>query len=423
MPKLSLKFKGANNKINAEDMVEKLSSDYDKQLEADGADMTRASAKNAKRADFVGVIALLSCVAILLSMLLIFGRDIRPMNIYYFFKEVTLMGQVGEGEREQISYSQPNRHQSFSEFKRGFIVASDREVQVFNKAGYETLIHQPGYSNPEISASKNTFIVYDLGGRGFTLYNAFEDVYSEDREYPISAADMAYDGRFVVVGRSERYNTEVAFYNTDGEKELSYKRSDFAVGCEYSKKGNYLALLTLDASGGEYIYTLTVLGSKNGEVVSSISKKRDLPYSVHYLDGDRIAVVSDDSIVIYNNKCEEIGRYEYPAGELYEISVTEKNIALLFTDDRVNMQNTLYVIDSKGRLSEEISVQGEFSDMAISGKYVYFATEDGAYRLNLGDEKLQFATVSGIDGEMVVLDGNRVLLARRNMAYVLDSFS
>lgn len=423
MPKLSWNFKNVKEKINVDDVAQRLSSDYDRQLEADGADISRASAKNAKRAYFVGISALLLCVAILLSMLIVFGKDIGPMNMYNFFREVSLMGQIGDGEREQISYSQPTRHQSFCEFKRGFIVASDREVQVFNKAGYETLIDQPDYSNPLISASKNTFIVYDLGGRGFTLYNTFEDMYSEDLEYPISAADMADDGRFAVVCRSERHNTDLILYDENGKREFSYKRGDLAIDCEYSERGNHLSLLTLDASGGEYIYTLTVINTKNGEVVSSVENRGDLPYSCHYLGNDRIAVISDDSLVVYNNKCEEIGVYEYPNGKLYRISVTEKNIALLFTDDRVNMQNTLYIVDSRGRLEREIEIRGEFSDMAVSGKHVYFAADSGAYKLEISSGKLQFASVEGGDGKIIILDNARVMLARANMSYLLDSFS
>ena len=423
MPKLSWNIKKVKEKINAEEMAQKLSSDYDKRLEADGVDTDKASAKSAKRAHFVGICALVLCAAIILSMLLIFGKDIGPMNLYNFFREVALMGQVGEGEREQISYSQPTRNQSFSEFKRGFIVASDREVQVFNKAGYETLIDQLSYSNPMIATSKNTFIVYDLGGLGFTLYNAFEDMYSETREYPISAAHMSEDGKFAIVGKSERHNTEVVMYDSDGKRELSYKRGDLAVDCKYNEKGNHLALLTLDAFDGEYIYTLTVLSTKNGEVVSSVEGVGDLPYGCYYLGNDRIAVLLDDSLVIYNNKCEEIGTYEYPQGKLYKASVTDKSIALLFTNDRVNMQNTLYIIDSKGKLDREIPIEGEFSDMEVSSKYAYFAAEGGVYRLELGTGKLQFAAIDGIDGDVIILDGNRVMLARPNMSYIITAFS
>lgn len=421
MPKLSWNFNGFKEKVRNNKMARKLASDYDKHLEADGIDVSHASAKNAKKMYFTGLAAIVLCIAILLSMLLVFGRDIGPLNMYYFFREVSLMGQIGEGEREQISYSQPTRNQSFSEFKRGFIVASDREVQVFNKAGYETLIHQSNYSNPMIASSKNTFLVYDLGGRGFTLYNSFEDIYSESREYPISAADMSSDGEFAIAGMSERHNTEIVFYDRDGKREFSYKRGDYAIDCDYSENGNHLALLTLDASGGEYIYTLTVINTKNGEIVSSAEGFRDLPYNCYYMNGDRIAVISDGAVVIYNNKCEEIGTYGYPSGKLYRISVNEKNIALLFTDDGVNMKNTLYIIDSRGKLEREIEIRGEFSDMTVSTKYAYFAAEDGVYRLDLGNGKLYFSGVEGTDGKIIILDGSRVMLCRPNMSYILDN--
>ena len=423
MRKIKLELDNVKDRIKDSRVAEKLSSDYDANLSAEGIDSARLSAKRAKKAHFAGLISIALCVAILLSMALIFGKDISPMNMYYFFREVNLMGQIGEGEREQISYSQPTRNQSFSEFKRGFVVASDREVQVFNKAGYETSISQLDYSNPIVISSKNTFLVYDLGGVGFTLYNSFEDVYSESREYHISAADMADDGRFAVVGKSQRYNSELTLYDDEGKREFSYKRNDYAVACKYSENGNHIVLLTINTSLGEYIYTLTVISTRNGEVVSSVDAAGDLAYGVYYMNGDRIAVLCEGSLTVYNSKCEEISTFDYPTGELYRVSGNEKYMALLFTDDKVGMTNTLYLIDSRGALVRELAISGEFSDMVISSKYGYFATKGGVYRMDLNSGKLEFASVEGTDGKLIILDSARVMLCRTNTSYILDSWS
>ncbi len=422
MLRLSWSFKGFSKKIKENKIAKKLSSEYDGRLAAEGIESSHASARSAKRAHFVSFIAIALCIVFLFSMLIIFGKDIGPMNMYYFFREVRLMGQIGEGERAQISYSQPTRNQSFAEFKSGFIVASDREVQAFNKAGYETLIEQMSYSNPIVVSSSSTFLVYDLGGRGFTLYNSFEDIYLENREYPISAADMSDDGKFAVVGKSEKYNTEITFYDEDGKREFSYMRSDYAIDCEYSESGKHLALLTLDASGGDYIYTLTILNTKSGEVVSSVTEIGNLPYSCHYMSGDRIAVMCEDYIFTYNNKGETVGEYQYPSGTLCLTAVNERYVVLLFADDRVNMKNTLYIINSRGKVVMQQTVEGEFSDMAASSKYVYLAADKGVYRLDISSLKLQLVEMNAADGEILILDSGRIMLCRQNMSYVIDSW-
>ncbi len=423
MPKLSFGLVAIKKKIKENKAAEKLSSDYDKKLSDDGIEISHSSAKSAKKAYFLGVAALLLCVVFLFSMFAIFGKDIKPLNMYYFFREVSLMGQIGEGEREQISYSLPTRNQSFSEFKRGFIVASDREVQVFNKAGYSTLLEQTDYSNPMITSSENTFLVYDLGGRGFTLYNSFEDIYLENREHPISAAAMAENGRFAVVGSSARHNTEAVFYDEEGKKEFVYKRADYTVDCKFSASGRHFALLTLDASGGQYIYTLTILDSTSGDVISTVTRSSSLPYSCHYMDGDKIALIMSDSVVIYNNKCEKVGEYNYPESQLYRTSVDGKSIVLMFTEDKVNMRNTVYVIDTDGDVKKEYEIFGEYSDIAISAKHVYFASDEGVYRLDTGSLKLQFAEAVSSGGKILILDSGRIMLCRPDMSYVIDSWS
>jgi predicted regulator of Ras-like GTPase activity (Roadblock/LC7/MglB family) len=44
------------------------------------------------------------------------------------------------------------------------------------------------------------------------------------------------------------------------------------------------------------------------------------------------------------------------------------------------------------------------------------------YRLELSSGELEFATVEGVDGKIVILDNNRVMLARPNTSYIVTSF-
>ncbi len=378
--------------------------------------------KSAKRAQFAGIFSLALLLIFLIPMIITYGREISFANMYNFVREVNLSGQIGEGERTEISYALPTRNQGFAEFKRGFIVASDREVQVFNKAGFSTLLEQTDYSDPKIATSENTFLVYDLGGRGFTLYNSFEDIYLESREYPISAADMASDGRFAVVGKSAKYNTEVTFYDCDGKREFAYMRSDYTIDCKYSLGGRSLALLSLDASDGEFVYTLSVLDAASGESKAHITRS-GMPYNCYYLDGDKIAVVLSDSVIVYNNSCEKIGEYEFPDGVLYRVAVSEKNIALMFTVDKVNMKNKVYILGTDGDVKKEYEIDGVFSDMKMSARHLYFASENEVLRLDISSMKLQSHKLSVADSRLVILDSTRVLLCGRNMAHVISVWS
>ena len=415
--------KGLFERIKGTRLAALCVSVYDKQREKSGADIQSAGAKYARRAHLISAIALVLCIVFLLSMLVIFGKDVTPAKMYDFFREVGAMGEIGEGEREEISYSLPTRNQSFAEFKRGFVVASDREIQVFNKAGYPTLTEQMSYSNPQIVASENTFLVYDLGGRGFSVYNSFEDIYIESREYPITAADMTEDGRFAIAARSAKFNTEVIIYSAEGDAEYAYRRSDHTVALKYSPSGKYISLLTLDASEGEYIYTVTVLSAKNGEVVSHVTRYGSLPYSCYYLDGDRLALVCSDKLVIYNTKCEKIGDYEFPKGQLYRVAVSGKNIALMFIKDKVNMKSTVYIINSSCEEKTDFDMYGEYFDMTLSSRYAYFSSDDGVVRFDLSGDVKHTYEINATNGKILVLDSSRIMLCRPNMSYIIDSWS
>lgn len=370
----------------------------------------------------VGVISIVALIALALCVAVFGGKNMSFNSMYYLYRDVNSMGRIGAGETLRLDYSIPRKNQDFALFKNGLCVAGDSEIQIFNKTGNQTMSVTTGYSNPQAVASKEYVVVYDLGGRGFCAYNSFAEVYSEKRDYPISTVALSQDGKLCVVGQTQSYNCEVTIYGDGFEKEFTYNRNDYAIGCDFDSDGRNLALCTLTSSDGSYLISLTVLDTKKQEVKARADIDDVLPYECHYIGNDRIALICSDRVLIYNEKLELKGEYRYPRLDLLKVSVSDDEIALMFVNDRLNKKNTVIVIDSKANEKMEYEYIGSASDMVIYGGYVYIAEPDGVLRVDRGSGSESYAEIESDGGRLIICDKDRVILARESVADVIVSF-
>lgn len=370
----------------------------------------------------VGIISIVALIALVLVVAVFGGKNMSFNGMYYIYRDVNAMGSVGTPESLRLDYTIPKKNQDFALFKNGLCVAGDTDIQIFNKTGNQTMTVSTACSDPEIAASRDYIVVYDIGGKSFYAYNSFVEIYSEKRDFPISKIALSSSGKLCVAGQSQAYNCEITVYDDSFNREFSYSRNDYAVDCEFDSEGRNLALCTMTSSDGEYLVTLTVLDTKKQEVKSSLEIDGVLPYECHYIGNDRIALICSDRVLIYNERLDLKGEYRFPSLELEYISVSDDKIALMFVNDRINKRYTAVVIDSKGKEKMEYGYQGDSSDMKLFGGYLYIAEDGGVLRVDVGSENESYAPLESSGGELIICDRDRVILAKESTAYILTSF-
>lgn len=402
-------------------LIRKLKSSYSAKLEKDGIEDSEYR-KAAVNFWAIGIIGIVLLIALVMAVGLFGGNDISFNKMYYLYRDVNAMGRIGEGENTRLDYTLPKKNQDFTLFKNGLCVAGDDEIQIFNKNGNQTLSVSTTYSNPRALSSKDFVVVYDLGGRGFSAYNSFSDIYSETREYPISTAALSDEGTLAVVGQTKEYSCELAVYDSEFSKLFSYSRNDYAISCSFDSSGRYIALVSLSSRDGDYLTTLTVIDTKKQEVKREEKIEGILPYQCAFMDGNRIALSCSDRVLIFNDKLELYSEYEYPSLELLDISLTNDGIALMFVNDKLNSKNTLVVIDSKGKEKLEYEYTGNAYDTVMAYGCVYIAQSTGVFRIDYSTKSESFAELDSDIARIVVCDKDRVIVARESVADVIVSF-
>lgn len=401
--------------------AKKMHDTQEKKLIDDGIDSVK-SRKAIITFKFLSVMCLVLLVLLLLFAK-IFGKDSMTLDgVYYLYKDVSMAGRIGYGESLKLDYTIPKANQDFAAFKNGLCVSGDTEIQIFNKKGISTMSVSNTYSDPHVISSREYVLIYDLYARDIVVYNSFDEVYSETRDEPISAAAMSYDGIIAIASKTKSYNCVVTVYNEDFKKSFEYSRNDYIVSCDFDSSGRYLLLCTLASDEGSYKTTLTVLDTKKQSVAYSESFKDSFIYACEYIGGDKIAAVFSDKVIMLDGKLSEIGRYRLPSYKMSYIAFSDDGVALMMENSSVDLKNTVYVIDKKGNEELKYEYIGRASDMAMYGEYIYIANNSGLLRINKSSEKEEFADMEGDGGKIVIIDKDRVILARSSVANVITSF-
>lgn len=402
--------------------IKKLKAKYKHKLDSEG--ICESAYSNAAAISWVvAIISIVSLIVVILGVAIFGGKDVNLDSMYYLYRDINSMGSVGFGENTRLDYTIPKKNQDFALFKNGLCVAGDTDIQIFNKTGNQTMSVSTSCSDPEIAASKEYIVVYDIGGKSFYAYNSFAEIYSEKRDFPISRVAIANNGKLCVVGQSQSYNCEITVYDDSFKREFTYSRNDYAIDCEFNGDGRNIALCSLTSNDGEYLVTLTLLDTKKQQVKAQLEIDGVLPYECHYIGNDRIALICSDRVLIYNERLDLKGEYKFPNLELEHISVSNDSIALMFVNDRIKGKSTIVVIDSRAKVKTEYEYTGDSSDMALFGGYIYIAENGGVLRIDCSFGHETYAALQSSGGKLIVCDKDRVILARESIADVITSFS
>ena len=394
----------------------------EKIMESEGIEKNKCS-KISACFGMCGTVCAFVLVVFTLLALLIGRNTVTVDNIYYLFKDVYSMNTVGESEITRLSYSLPASKQDFTLYKKGLAVAGDSEIKLFNSTGRVTLTLGSEFANPRILSSDRFVLVYDMGGDTFSVYNSFKQLYTETLDYNISTAATARNGRFAIVSGGQNYRSVISVYDSDFEKIADYSKNDYVISVSFDSSGRYIAVLSLDSENGGYVSRLSVFDTEKSEIRAQTSVDGVLAYECVYSDGDRIFVPCADRVLIFDGRCSQRGEFLYPGGSLSFVSVSDGGVALLFEDDPVNSQNTLYVIDKNGGEIFSHDCTGDFYDMEYYDRYVYLLEADAASRIDVRDGGIYFSECDGALGCILVSNQDKIMICTSSNASVIDSWA
>ena len=355
-------------------------------------------------------------LCILLCLTLIFGGGIFSYeNVYYMFKDIQYVSTYGEARAEQLNYSRPMARQDFSVFKNGLAVASDSELKLFTSTGRVTMTRGSEYSNPKLSASDSSILVYDQGNRDFSVYNSFTELYRERLDFPISSASMSDVGTYTIVTKNEKYRSCVRLYDKHNELKFEYCKNDYIISAQLSQDGALLAVLSLNADGGKSEVTLTLVNANRGAVKKSVRIDDSMPYSCQFLSNDRIVVFSQSGAYVYNTNLAQ--KSSYSKGSIMQYAYDDTGFVLITEGGGIAASNTVIAFNKNGQTVMNQQITGDVRDVKIKSTYAYVLTDNCVYRFDTRFGTVSIAAFSSEDARLAVFSDGSVAVCTDAVAY------
>ncbi len=323
-------------------------------------------------------------------MLILRPNDITVSNILYLFRDINVSADGGEAF-SGVSYS-AEPIQRFSVFRGELLYVTGREVKLFSSTGGLGLSAGISYEDPAVDVSEKYALVYDIGGRTFTLYNSFSELYRETLDYGIVSADMCPTGDFVIVTTGREHRSEVYLYGDDFVRRALYKKADYVSCAALSDDGSRLLLTSFGTENGEYYTDASFYDVGADEVGSSVRIAGEYPLAARATDGG-FAVITDACVYMYGTDGALRGSYVHGGG-LGTVSVGGGYVLLTCPKNALGSENSVIILDSEAKVCYNAVVGEKIADTALSAhKEAFLLTPGHAVMIDIASGEEMTASV------------------------------
>lgn len=368
---------------------------------------------------FFKFLTLTVLVVFVLCMLTAFSDDITAENFQYLMKDLNIELPSAPSQFGHIAYTE-DAELSFAMFKNDLVSVGRQSVEVVNMAGEPVLKSDINYVKPRISAGKSYFLVYDMSGYDFSVYNSFSVLYSETLDHPISDAYMADDGRFAIVTRSDDYRCCVVIYNKSYKPAYTWKTNDKYVFDVILNTDGTFEILAAGAQDGS-MQTYCISGNIRQEQVNTVQYDNAvMGLDMHAFENGKKVIFCTDRIVFASESGSYASNYEYGLDECVITYACDKYAAAVFNKAKLGEDTALCVFDQDGKLLQTFDIEAHPIDVYIYGEYAYALYDDNITRISLDDgQKSAYANKSVIV-QLLQTDNGILLAAGKNRAYPIE---
>ena len=360
---------------------------------------------------------ILALILFLVIIAFVLSGNITYSNFYYLSKDIKLASDFVNSVHDTITYNVGNS-QSFVAYRSGIAVASREKFSIFSAGGRELFSSNHTYSNPSLLSSSKYVLLYDVGGKQYSLYNSFSKLDEGILNYPIYGASLSESGSFALISKSDRYESVVSVYQESGTR-YDFNFSDGrVVSASLSKNGHELALLLVFSNTNQIKTELRLykLGSSNySKKDLSFSK---IPYEVRILDNGSIIVVGADGLNAFNSSLSQTGEY-----------LSDKKIyAYAFSDDRVTLvhmsneqgKTSVTVFNNRGKIEKNYEYTERVIDVALCDGYLFIQRLGGFERINISVNASKRIDMIATGFKIIASDKNTLIICNDSYAKFLN---
>ena len=356
------------------------------------------------------VVLYLSLFAFVVLSFIANTEMVTYQNFYRFFQDLTASAErVDIFEGDSLSYA-TDEEQDFVLYRGGLAVAGNTSVTVFSATGRQLLSETVQYRNPIAVGAGKYLLVYEMGGKQYSLYNSNARLYEGNAEYPISGAAVSDSGMYALVTSAERSTSSVSLYNNRFQLINRYNKDGYVTDVAIDATGKHVAILTAASQSGVLATKLMIAVPGEGEARAETELGASMGLSLAFTDSGQVAVLCRDRVLFADANGALIQTWSFDGKQLARFCVGRDGAAVVLKKNMISAKNILIVFDKNGKIVYNEVVPQSINSLAYCEGVLFWTNFDGVSRLDLGSGQVDFEEYVTDGKKLLALDSKEILL-------------
>ena len=350
---------------------------------------TNLKAYYKKSAFFVRItryIVTLLLIFFVIACLIVFRSDVTIENIQLLSKFITLDDGSSLLYGGEFSVISSDDSESFM-LRDNLGIVNGSNFSLYYLSGQKLFSYDLAYSSPAVVFNNHNILIYDVGGKGASIFNSFSKIKSFDFDYPIRSAFITKDHLAVLTNDDSHYSV-VAVY------EFISSENNYVETFRYLSSESYVTSIALSDDGSRLL--ISAADSKNGSYYSSVSVfdvysssqsplykaevNDELPIKVCFSkDAGGAFVITDSGIIFYDASLKETDRYKFNQSKTEDFFIGDDLIAITERNNLSGNSMLISGLDTNGKLLFTLSADDEIYDIAFAKNKIFALGDGGVY--------------------------------------------
>lgn len=256
----------------------------------------------------------------------------------------------------------------------------------YTYSGKEFLEIQHGFSNPVLETSKERVLVYNRESNKFIIANNSNTVFEQTVDQTIFCADIADNGSVVFVTASPTYAAQITVYNKNMKQYYTwYLAEGLVTDITLSDNGRYIAVSTLNISGGLFVSKVYCLDTEEQEPIFTKELSDESVLTVESISSACFAYISNKNITFLNWKSGE--KISDSSGFLSPSYFDIQDGYILTTFSEANRFD-IVLYNKSGEKKHQLVFNGIIDDISVFDELIYILSGSQIHILDFsGDVK------------------------------------
>ncbi|MBQ7172746.1 MAG: hypothetical protein IJR88_01325 [Clostridia bacterium] len=340
-------------------------------------------------------------------------------NFYYFFKDLNAVN-LDLYDADTVSFP-TDEIQSFTLYRKGLAVAGNNSVSIFTQTGRQLVSSSISYRNPVAVGSGKYLLVYDLGGKNYSLYNSYSRIHTGTTDDPITASFVSPSGDYAIATKNDAEGlSTICFYNDRFTMVNRYRKTGYVMDLSINDKGNLLAILLSDVSSGAVRTKVFLYVPGESTHKAEVLLNSGLGVSCRFTSAAHLSVLSEHGADDISYSGASAHLIDFDGRRILAAELSSDGLSLYLSGASLSEKNQLFVFDKTGRRIYRGTSEENYRTLSRSGKMLFCLSDGFVERINTSSGKREKMSIDTGGKKLLSIDGGEFLLCTPQKAATIS---